>query len=81
MLQLVFAYPCRRVSVAPLPNMGVHLAVGLGVVLQAMTVVLPPLRSLLGLVPIGPGVFATVMLLAVLTWAVSEFLGHVAPAK
>jgi Ca2+-transporting ATPase len=81
MLQLVFAYPCRRISVVPLPNIGVHLAVLLGVVLQAMTVLLPPLRTLLGLVPIGMGVFAAVMLLVLATWAVAEFLGHVPPSE
>lgn len=78
--QLVFAYPCRRVSVAPLPNMGVHLAVGLGVALQMMTVFSPPLRALLGLVPIGTGVFAATMLLVLATWAVAELLGQVTPA-
>ena len=34
MMQLVFAYPCRRISVIPLPNVWIHVAVGLGVVLQ-----------------------------------------------
>lgn len=79
-LQLAFAYPCRRISIVPLPNNGLHLAVGLGVVLQTMTVLLPPLQALLGLVPIGFGVLASVMLLALATWAIAEFVGHVAPA-
>ena len=43
MLQLVFAYPARRVSVHPLPNVWLGLAVGSGVALQVATVFLPPL--------------------------------------
>lgn len=73
-VQLVFAYPCRRLSVAPLPNKGVHLAVAMGVALQAAAVALPYLRTLLGLVPIDLGVFAAIMLLALFTWAVAESL-------
>jgi Ca2+-transporting ATPase len=73
-VQLVFVYPCRIISAVPLPNMSVHLAVGLGIVLQVMTVLLLPLRTLLQLVPIGIGVFVAVMLLAALTWASAEFL-------
>jgi len=81
-LQLVFAYPSRRIAVVPSPNVWIHLAVGLGVLLQMATVLVPPLRSLLGLVPIGWGAFAAVIGAALLTWAVAEFLGHVAaPAK
>lgn len=79
-LQLVFAYPARRVYVAPLRNMGVHLTVGLGIVLQLMTILLPPLQALLGLVPLSLGVFASVMLLVLGAWAVAEFLGHITPA-
>jgi hypothetical protein len=44
-------------------------------------VLLPPLRTLLGLVPIGAGVFAAVALMVLATWAVAEFLGHVAPVS
>ncbi|MDX2201490.1 MAG: HAD-IC family P-type ATPase [Hyphomicrobiaceae bacterium] len=79
-LQLVFAYPCRRVSAQPLPNAGLHLAVGLGVALQVATLLLPPLQSLLGLAPIGLGVFASVMLLVLLTWAFAELASGLTPA-
>ncbi len=78
-LQLVFAYPARRVYVAPLRNMGVHLTVGLGIVLQVLTILLPPLQALLGLVPLSLGVFASVMVLVLVAWAVAEFLGHITP--
>jgi P-type Ca2+ transporter type 2C len=80
-IQLVFAYPCRRISLIPMPNTGLHLAIGLGAALQALTVLLPPLRTLLGLVPISIGVFAAVMVMVLLTWAIAEFLGHVAPGS
>ena len=80
MTQLVFAYPSRRISVIPRPNVWVHLAVGLGVALQALTVVLPPLRTLLGLVPIDVVVFTTIMVAVMLTWAAAEFLGRALPA-
>ncbi len=36
-LQLVFAYPSRRIGLAPLPNVWVHLAVWVGVGLQGLT--------------------------------------------
>ena len=75
-LQLAFIYPSRRVTVVPLPNVWIHLAVGLGVALQLLTVLLPPLRTLLGLVPIGAAVFTTVMVAVLLTWAVAEVLGR-----
>ncbi|MBL8190443.1 MAG: cation-translocating P-type ATPase [Acidobacteria bacterium] len=47
--QLAFAYPSRRVSVSPLPNAWLHLAVLFGVGLQVLTIALPSLRLLLGL--------------------------------
>lgn len=77
-LQLVFAYPCRRVALIPKPNWALHVSVGLGVALQVSTVLLPPLRALLGLVPIGVSAMVAVGLLVGVTWAVSEYLGHVA---
>ena len=80
-LQLVFAYPSRRISLIPMPNIGLHLAIGLGVALQVMTVLLPPLMTLLGLVPISAVVLGAVIVAALLTWAVAEFLGHEAPSS
>ena len=44
--------------------------------LQALTVVLPPLRALLGLVPLSATIFAAIMVAVLLTWAVAEFLGR-----
>ena len=79
MLQLVFVYPSRRISVVPLPNVWIHLTVGLGLALQALTVIVPPLRTLLGLVPVSAAVFGTVVIAVLLTWAVAEFLGRREP--
>lgn len=75
LMQLVFAYPCRRISVIPLPNVWIHVAVGLGVVLQLLTVGLAPLRALLGLVPINSAVIAGILGIALLTWAAAELMG------
>ena len=43
---------------------------------RRLTVVLPPLRALLGLVPVSAAVFAAIMVAVLLTWAVAEFLGR-----
>ena len=45
-------------------------------VLQASTIVLAPLRTLLGLVPVSAAIFAAIMIAVLLTWAVAEFLGR-----
>jgi hypothetical protein len=50
----------------------VHLAVWLGVALQILTILIAPLRALLGLVPLGAGTLVAVMLAALLTWALAE---------
>lgn len=76
MMQLVFAYPSRRISVVPLSNIWIHLAVGLGVAFQALTVVLPPLRTLLGLVPLSGAVFAAIVASVLVTWAIAEYFGR-----
>jgi P-type Ca2+ transporter type 2C len=76
MLQLVFVYPSRRIGVLPLPSIWIHLAVGLGVTLQMLTVLLPPLRTLLGLVPVSTALFGAVMTAVAVTWAVADFLGR-----
>ena len=75
-MQLVFAYPCRRIGVVPLPNAWIHVAVGFGVLLQLSTVLLAPLRALLGLVPIGGSVLAAIIAAVLATWAVAELMGQ-----
>jgi P-type Ca2+ transporter type 2C len=75
MMQLVFVYPCRRIRVVPLSNIWIHVTVGLGILLQVSTIVLAPLRTLLGLVPVSAAVLAVIMTGVLLTWAVAEFVG------
>ena len=72
-MQLVFVYPSRRIGLVPLPNVWIHLAVALGLVLQIATVTLLPLRTLLGLVPVGTTHVVAVTLAVLLTWAIAEF--------
>ena len=81
MMQLIFVYPARRIGVVPLPNFWIHIAVGLGMVLQASTVVLPPLRALLGLVPVSVGTFSVIAVAVFLTWAIAEYLARIAPSS
>jgi P-type Ca2+ transporter type 2C len=76
MTQLVFAYPARRIGVLPLPNVWVHLAVWLGIAVQALTVLVPPLRVLLGLVPLSPTNFAIIVAAIFATWAIAEAFGR-----
>ncbi len=76
MLQLVFAYPARRIYTAPQPNIWLNLAVGLGVILQVLTVILPPLRTLLGLEPISAPAFVGVGALVIGTWVLAERFGR-----
>jgi hypothetical protein len=47
-LQLVFAYPSRRIGARAVANVWVHLAVWLGVALQILTILIAPLRALPG---------------------------------
>ena len=81
MMQLVFAYPCRRISVIPLPNIWIHVAVGLGVLLQMLTVILAPLRALLGLVPIGASVIGVILVVVLLTWGAADLMSWLARAS
>ena len=70
--QLVFAYPSRRVSVIPRPNLALHLAVAFGIGLQVLTVAVPALRELLGLDVPGFAVFMWTAAAILVTWTVAE---------
>jgi Ca2+-transporting ATPase len=71
-MQIAFIYPCRRISVVlPLSNIWIHWAVGFGVALQLLTVLMPPLRTMLGLVPLGADLFFAVTVAVALTWGVA----------
>ncbi len=74
MLQLVFAYPSRRVGVTPLSNPWIHVTVGFGVLLQILTVTVAPLRTLLGLVALDLSSLALILVGVVITWTIAEIL-------
>jgi P-type Ca2+ transporter type 2C len=52
MAQLMFAYPSRKLNVNPSPNVWLHLALGLGIALQVLTLLIPGLKTLHQLFPI-----------------------------
>jgi Ca2+-transporting ATPase len=70
--QLMFAYPSRKLSVVPAPNVAVHLAVAGGALLQLMTISIGELRTLLQLVPIDGTAVAIVSAAVVASWAAAE---------
>ena len=74
--QLVFAYPARHLSVQPRPNVFLHLAVGLGIGLQLLTLLVPGLRELLGLVPLDLIALTWVTAAVLVTWGVAEAVIH-----
>lgn len=76
MAQLVFAYPARKLNIIPLPNPMLHLAVGLGLLLQIATVLVTELRMLLGLVPTDGFAAATVLAGVLLSWGVAEVISR-----
>ncbi|HEY7669021.1 MAG TPA: cation-transporting P-type ATPase [Hyphomicrobium sp.] len=75
MVQLVFAYPAQRINVHPLRNPILHFAVWGGIALQALTVLIPGLRALLGLVPIDAAAFLLVAVGVIGGWGVAAFVG------
>lgn len=69
--QLVFAYPSRRLEHLPSQNWVLHFVILATVGLQIATIVVPGLRSVLGLetMPVAPTLVVLVMV--VLTWALA----------
>ena len=74
--QLVFAYPARHVSLVPLRNNWLHVAVIGGAALQIATVFFPPLRFLLGLEWLDTAAFAVVGGSVLLSWGFAELLSR-----
>jgi Ca2+-transporting ATPase len=79
--QLVFAYPSRRISVVPLGNLALHLAVLLGVGLQILTVTLPSLRTLLGLEQLTLPALVWVISSVLVSWGIAEMYSRIAWAR
>jgi Ca2+-transporting ATPase len=76
--QLFYAYPARRISAPPQFNGALHMAVILGVGLQLLTVLLPSLRTLLGLEPLTLELFTLVSAAILLAWGSAEAYTRVA---
>jgi Ca2+-transporting ATPase len=74
--QLLFAYPARRVNVAPLPNAALHFSVILGAALQALVIFTPSLRTILGLAKPDATVATWVALTVGLSWLVAEIVSR-----
>jgi P-type Ca2+ transporter type 2C len=76
--QLFYAYPARRINAPPQFNTALHLAVILGVGLQLLTVLLPGLRTLLGLEPLTLEMLTLVLAAVLLTWGMAEAYSRIA---
>ncbi len=73
--QIVFAYPSRHISVVPRTNPMLHLAVGIGVLIQISTVFVPFLRDLLGLTHLDVQVWGILTVTVLGVWAAAEIFG------
>ncbi|HMO79226.1 MAG TPA: HAD-IC family P-type ATPase [Pyrinomonadaceae bacterium] len=71
-VQLVMAYPSRKISVVPRSNILLHFAVILGTALQIATIYLTPLRTLLGLESLDIRAMALIFGAILITWAAAE---------
>jgi P-type Ca2+ transporter type 2C len=71
-VQLVMAYPSRKITVAPATNITLHIAVFGGILLQLATIAFEPLRALLGLEPLDAAAIALVGGAIVVTWLAAE---------
>jgi Ca2+-transporting ATPase len=75
LVQIVFAYPSRHVSVEPRLNPLLHLAVGVGVLIQISTVFVPFLRELLGLTTLDARVLLILTMAVLGVWLAAEIYG------
>jgi Ca2+-transporting ATPase len=76
--QLFYAYPARRINAPPQFNGALHLAVILGIGVQLLTVLVPGLRTLLGLEPLTAELLMMVSAAVLLTWGVAEAYSRIA---
>ena len=74
--QLVFAYPARHMEGATRPNLALDLAVAIGAGIQLLTVFVPALREILGLVPLQGDELMLVVGAVGTTWLGAELLGR-----
>ena len=74
--EVAFAYPSRRLTLNPQRNTFLHIAVLGGMAVQVLTVLLEPLRALLGLVPLDLTVSSIIAAGVAGSWAVAELVGR-----
>jgi Ca2+-transporting ATPase len=74
--QLVFAYPARRITVRPLRNTALHVAIVLGAGLQLATITVPVLRELLALEPLDARAILAVAAGVLASWGAAELLSR-----
>jgi hypothetical protein len=75
---LFYAYPARRINAPPQFNGALSLAVILGIGLQLLTVLLPSLRTLLGLEPLTLELLTLVSAAVLMTWGAAEAYSRLA---
>jgi len=73
--EVAYAYPARRIRLRPRRNAFLLVAVAASILLQIATVLVPALRSLLGLVPIDLTIAFWVGVGVLWSWAVAEAVG------
>lgn len=76
--KLLSAYPARKLEARPSQNPWLHASVVIGIALGLVCIGFPPMRSVLGLVPLSARELFLVAALLVLTWASGEFAARVA---
>jgi len=70
--ELLFAYPARHISVAPKRNVWLNVAITGGIGLQLLTLIVPQLRTLLGLEMLDSLVFFVLSGAILISWAIAE---------
>ena len=70
--QLAFVYPARRITSRSLPNRTLNIIIVASVALQILTITVPGLRTMLGLVPLNGHVLALVATALIVTVAGAE---------
>lgn len=74
--QLVFVYPSRRVAVRPQTNRVLNVIVVVSIALQVATVLVPSLRTLLGLTPLDAQTGLLIAAAVLVTWGIAEAVGR-----
>jgi Ca2+-transporting ATPase len=74
--QLLYAYSARKIGAAPDRNVWLHVAVGLSLLLQVSTVLVPWLRDLLGLTTVTLPLAVVIAFALLATFALAELYNN-----